>query len=1351
MYWYTGIRQHTATDHSCSDRQPAAQPAQPPSFQINVNRSKTQKWKEAQNYSYDGDDWGSGYDPYDEYGSYDNEGDDTAASAHGQTQAPANTLPSASALKHRKNSFDAGDEVRSFSADYPNTPRNYESAQAPAQPSSASGTPYEEAAAAQKDKGPFDIRRDFTQPAHVPPPLSFRNSVSPSHPPMPANNPSHVSTQSPDGSSFPPRKSSLSGSIPLGDSPSSPTPRPATASNPAKPLNFVRPADIYKRMGEERERERRSSIDSAQGRPGEERERDGSRERQPSASSASRFTGRRPSLGPVHEGTEPMHQTQHQGFTVDNPVLARAIGAGLASDTSGNVASAERASPSVAPVSTALPPVSRVASAFGDEFWGESGLSERLRLDEPSHVSSSLSPVADSSSSLSPAAALELTPSQSASAQRTLEHQPSLGFRSVVHQAFDRHDDSSVPPTPISRDNSQSQHGSDTSGISPIMSRVPSTATPESRARANDARDAAVPPIAEETSQPASPASGAPSFAMRSIARKPSPSHSMAASAESGPAASFTPGYRRSLEPPSQESSPARTPELEYMKRLSHPMAAEPSLDRPITADPTKTLPTDYTHREADLADEASSSPDRANAGVTKAAQAARTQFLNTHSPVLSHSPTFPKPTSRATSPSPGRVSPGGSRVRELASQFNEIHALSRSNSSLSIGSKSSMQSWERTDDDPSLKRASTFDSDNGRDELDLPQYGNTGDLAPPQRPPISSDPSFRPHLPGGWVSYVSSADTPNNQDVLPERDITPRKMGESNGVDDSVSTSPDTPRAVSRAVEDVDLTPSTVKQKLREKDLSEKESSPLDAVKAAGDALGNALMASIGLGGGHETKDFAAPDSPEKAFPVEPEQTHKPSIGNVYLRPMPADRPGSSNTISTVGPTPPAKDTPDGLNVNRSSGYFPPPVMRMQTDTTFAEDSEDEESDRLRREIEQSLSTTPQPVSHSEMAEHQERDQDALDGPANLRELHRSENIVPLATPPIASVPDVMVDHPAEPTPTIAPVNAPTFLDKRFSWEKRGEKSEPLFATEDTEPRAPYERPISSQGLHIVNTNISSDSDSSSSSPVRETAPRAFAESSLVSSQAALEPTSGGQAHIQGPVSPITTPNVYPSIEGESRDVSALPSPSLVPENSDGFTHQSPILEESLSEMPPTSIDETNEADSHAPIGDSSRIPPFREILALKSPTERISKYNDTRSQFATMDTGLSHWLSSTLSSKPEHSHLVNSSPALGLTTSNATGSVRQKTGPSIMKIARNLGPSRDNTSISTTAPNTAPAGPQRQASMSQSGAERMQAKGKDFMKSAGMFGGKASFGAKGLFAKAKGKLREGGNEKVD
>ncbi|KAK4904526.1 hypothetical protein LTR28_000943, partial [Elasticomyces elasticus] len=84
------------------DRPPVlgAGSGQPPSFKTVPNRNKTQRWVEAKSYTYDGDDWGD-YDTYDEYAGYDE---------------PPSEPPTTQRLP-RTNSFDAGDERRTFSSE----------------------------------------------------------------------------------------------------------------------------------------------------------------------------------------------------------------------------------------------------------------------------------------------------------------------------------------------------------------------------------------------------------------------------------------------------------------------------------------------------------------------------------------------------------------------------------------------------------------------------------------------------------------------------------------------------------------------------------------------------------------------------------------------------------------------------------------------------------------------------------------------------------------------------------------------------------------------------------------------------------------------------------------------------------------------------------------------------------------------------------------------------------------------------------------------------------------------------------------------------------------------------------
>ena len=192
---------------------------QPPgtSFKTNVNRSKTRKWAEAKNYSYDGDDWG-GYDPYDEYGSYDDKQD-----------APQ------PAVDPRRNSFEAGEEVRNFSSgqQLPQQPPPPPAHTTPTKPQ-----PLQPGPQPQQD---FGVRRDFSQIAHVPPPLKTNNS------------PNVVRER------FPARKSSLQSSLPSSPAQPSqqqPVEQPVSpslgASTAGKPLPFIRPADIYRRMEDEK-------------------------------------------------------------------------------------------------------------------------------------------------------------------------------------------------------------------------------------------------------------------------------------------------------------------------------------------------------------------------------------------------------------------------------------------------------------------------------------------------------------------------------------------------------------------------------------------------------------------------------------------------------------------------------------------------------------------------------------------------------------------------------------------------------------------------------------------------------------------------------------------------------------------------------------------------------------------------------------------------------------------------------------------------------------------------------------------------------------------------------------------
>jgi hypothetical protein len=200
-----------------------------------------------------------------------------------------------------------------------------------------------------------------------------------------------------------------------------------------------------------------------------------------------------------------------------------------------------------------------------------------------------------------------------------------------------------------------------------------------------------------------------------------------------------------------------------------------------------------------------------------------------------------------------------------------------------------------------------------------------------------------------------------------------------------------------------------------------------------------------------------------------------------------------------------------------------------------------------------------------------------------------------------------------------------------------------------------------------------------------------------------------------------------------------------------------SPLVDPPISPIVPTAT-----AHREAPLGPRPlsggkdiRPPSFREILAIKSTDLRIAKYNETRLQFAGMDTGLQHWLHQTTLANPEIRDLnthaptpLTARPTLPnptITTSSPTGG-RHKATASLTKVFSGQG---DKLSPST---------PVESGSGSSPSASAAALKGKEFINKAGVLGGKGlgkgMKEAKGLFAKGKSRFggrMSGGGEKVD
>lgn len=186
----------------------------------------------------------------------------------------------------------------------------------------------------------------------------------------------------------------------------------------------------------------------------------------------------------------------------------------------------------------------------------------------------------------------------------------------------------------------------------------------------------------------------------------------------------------------------------------------------------------------------------------------------------------------------------------------------------------------------------------------------------------------------------------------------------------------------------------------------------------------------------------------------------------------------------------------------------------------------------------------------------------------------------------------------------------------------------------------------------------------------------------------------------------------------------------------------------EHVASLPKTNVPSNSNIDTGFPPppphpGVQPKIPAFREILALKTPADRIRGYNEARDQFAKQDTGLSHWLAITTSELPEHADVLSS---VGRRPAVMMGHK-----PSSSRLLSSFRPTgQSDASESSNAmygQGSSPSGSGNKLS-----SQQVQAKGKDLLRSAGVVGGKANVAAKGFFSKGRSKLRGGGGaDKVD
>ena len=397
------------------------------------------------------------------------------------------------------------------------------------------------------------------------------------------------STSPQHDSHFTPRKSSLGQQsqppLPFDHQPPPPNPigsnsrERAGSSSSARSAPFVRPADIYKRIEAERERERQS-LDTA--RPAIDELVKDPAENPQSEHKAGPDMGQRSNtvLEPVTErkseydreslGMYANSSTEHRDDREKRRTTSKTF------DMPNSGASSAAHSAAMSP-SLRLPDPTRISGfgqGFGESFMKSAGSEQTPSRLEPSHRAS--------------IPAKKTLPIQT-SAQTDLQHTPSKGFTSVVHQAFDTAQEQ-VPPTPSSTADSSIARSSSggTNAISPIMSRGPSAVDRDRSTELPTIDDITTPTQNENNQQ----------FTMRQRSR--SPSRAVAQTIESGadreayneaPPPGFKMGHRRSSSTPSPDNSPAKTPMLASMSRLRHAEEVDIAQTTPTPTDSVPSAP----------------------------------------------------------------------------------------------------------------------------------------------------------------------------------------------------------------------------------------------------------------------------------------------------------------------------------------------------------------------------------------------------------------------------------------------------------------------------------------------------------------------------------------------------------------------------------------------------------------------------------------------------------------------------------------------------------------------------------------------------------------------------------------
>ncbi|KJK67729.1 hypothetical protein P875_00109007 [Aspergillus parasiticus SU-1] len=440
----------------------------------------------------------------------------------------------------------------------------------------------------------------------------------------------------------------------------------------------------------------------------------------------------------------------------------------------------------------------------------------------------------------------------------------------------------------------------------------------------------------------------------------------------------------------------------------------------------------------------------------------------------------------------------------------------------------------------------------------------------------------------------------------------------------------------------------------------------------------------------------------------------------------LPSDSPQDQSTPTyqqaTVQPTTTAaEDRPAPLKI---SGNMSPPensIPAIVPSLSTENSPQDTESDRLRKEIIRSLSRENTP---SEEPDPQDRSRPQTSRQDSLipSEYERYWNETASASPQEEFKP-VLGYNPAQnksqdlysssplqtstPTPNPAPQQDITpKLKRRFSWESASSEEQPVPATN---VQSPPVGPIPGQFPVVDENSLQPDPE-----PEVELEPDTVALPVETHDEAERD---------RVPEKPRLT-IIPPSATDNSSIVSGRYLPEVVNAQTVGDAY-SPAVANQDTVTPTPAL-----APTQSPSIEASLLG-FRDILELKTSDERVQAFNKTRDQFVTIDTGLNNWLRVTIHAHPEYADVVQQS--LKQTTDESKYPVPRAKFPKLSSLGNLVSSHQEGSSGS---------GHVRRSSThlgSMMNKQHVEQRGKDFLHTAGVFGGKAGEAAKGLFAKGR------------